>query len=516
MKKNRFLIYIFATLLVFAGCSDDDFDTSFLEDVEAPSGLAALLTVTQDNTGLVTIKPDGQGVTYYTIDFGDGSETDSVDPGEEIAHNYAEGNYTVTVIATGVTGLTTELTKALEVSFVAPEDLAVTISDVTGNPFAINITATATYETYFDVAFGEDETADAIQFNEGETISYTYTNTGNYTVTVTAYSGGAATTVYTEEVTITNPLLLPITFESATLDYTFVDFGNAYSAKVENPVSGGENTTSYVGQQTKIDGAETWAGSYLTLDEPIDFTENQFLSMQSYAPAAGATILLKLENADSGDVYLESTTTTTVANEWETLYFDYSGVDATQEYHKVVVFYDFGNVGDGSVYYFDTIELSAGTSALALPVDFENTELAYTFTDFGNATSQVVSNPNSDTMNDSGMVAEFYKPDYAETWAGSYLELDTTIDFSTTQTISMKSWSPTAGTAVLMKLENSDSSVTYEMSATTTVANEWETLEFDFSGADLTAEYMRVVVFYDFGYTGTEGYYYFDDIQLSN
>ncbi|GLB52793.1 hypothetical protein NBRC110019_18330 [Neptunitalea chrysea] len=515
MRKINILMYIIA-LISFVGCTEDDFDTAFLEDVDAPSNLSALLTVTQDNTGLVSIKPDGEGVTLYTVDFGDSSDTADVTPGNKAQHNYSEGSYAVTVMATGVTGLTTVLTKDVDVTFVAPEDLVVDVAEVTGDPFSFTVSATATYETYFDVTFGEDDTLEAVQFNEGDVVPYTYANTGVYIVTVTAYSGGTATTVYTEEVEVYNPLILPITFESATLNYTFTDFGNAYGAVVANPSIGGANTSATVGQFTKIVGAETWAGTYLQLDEPVDFTSSTFLSVKSYSPIAGATVLLKLENANDGAVFIESTTTTTVTNEWETLYFDFTGVDPTVDYHKVVIFYDFGNVGDGSVYYFDQVELSTGNPSLELPVTFENSLISYTFTNFGNATSQLVANPASDAVNSSPTVAEFYKPDYAETWAGSYLELDNYIDFSSQTKIAIKSWSPTVGTTVLMKLENVDASVVAEVSATTTVANGWEELVFDFSSANLSAQYVRVVVFYDFGFNGTEGYYYFDDIKLTN
>ncbi|GLB47685.1 hypothetical protein [Neptunitalea lumnitzerae] len=516
MKKISFLAYIFAAILVVTGCDEDSFDAGFLQDVEAPSNLSALVTVTQDNTGMVTLKPDGEGVTYYTVDYGDSSETTDINPGEMAHHAYTEGNYSATITAVGVTGLTTVLNKEFDVTFRAPEDFMVSINGVTGDPFSFNVSATASYETYFDVTFGEDATLDAVAFNEGETISYTYENTGVYTVTVTAYSGGAATTVYTQDVEVYDPLLLPITFESPTLNYEFVDFGNAFGSVVANPSVGGNNTSATVGQFNKTAGAETWAGTYLELDEAIDFSTNTFLSVKTYSPVAGATVLLKLENALDGNVFLESTSTTTVANQWETLYFDFSGVDPSIEYHKVVIFFDFGNWGDGSLYYFDQIELSSGTPSLELPVTFENSLITYGFTNFGNASSQVVANPAPDADNSSAMVGEFYKPNFAETWAGSFIELDTPIDFSATQQISMKSWSPTAGTTVLMKLENSDASITTEISTTTTVANGWETLTFDFSGVSTTAQFMRVVVFYNFNVSGTEGYYYFDDIELTN
>ena len=48
-----------------------------------------------------------------------------------------------------------------------------------------------------------------------------YSSIGTYTITVIALSGGEETTTYTEEIEIVDPLVLPITFESETVDYTF-------------------------------------------------------------------------------------------------------------------------------------------------------------------------------------------------------------------------------------------------------------------------------------------------------
>ena len=54
--------------------------------------------------------------------------------------------------------------------------------------------------------------------------------------------------------------------------------------------------------------------------------------------------------------------------------------------------------------------------------------------------------------------------------------------------------------------------MTHEVDVVTTVANEWETLVYDFSAApDL--EYVSFIVFYDFGNTAG-GTYRLDEIQL--
>jgi hypothetical protein len=48
---------------------------------------------------------------------------------------------------------------------------------------------------------------------------------------------------------------------------------------------------------------------------------------------------------------------TTVSDAWEELVYDFSGAPAA-DYVKVVIFFDFGVGGDGSVYYFDDYTLT--------------------------------------------------------------------------------------------------------------------------------------------------------------
>jgi len=102
-------------------------------------------------------------------------------------------------------------------------------------------------------------------------------------------------------------------------------------------------------------------------------------------------------------------------------------------------------------------------------------------------------------------------------WSGSFIELGSSINFSTTQTMKMKVLAPQAGIIVKLKLENlSNPAFNIEVDATTTVANAWEELSFTFNGINTANNYKRVVVFFNFGVVGTGEYYLFDDIQLDN
>jgi len=117
--------------------------------------------------------------------------------------------------------------------------------------------------------------------------------------------------------------------------------------------------------------------------------------------------------------------------------------------------------------------------------------------------------------NTSLKVAEFTKPTGAEVWAGSFFEIATPLDFLTYSKISVKTWSPKTGAVVKVKLENADGSITTEVDVNTTTSNAWETLVYDFSAAP-AADYVRIVIFFDFGNSGDDSVYYYDDFTLTN
>jgi hypothetical protein len=520
MKK--YIYFLFSLLLavgISASCDSDDFEDS-LQDIQAPSNVDLVFQITQDNTGLVTITPNAQGATTFEVFFGDGSEdSEQLSVGESTQRNYDEGTYPVRVVATGLNGLTTESTRDLTVSFRAPENLVIEVTNDPSSNLSINVTATADFATSFEVDFGEDSTATPQTFMAGETVNYTYSSTGEYTVTVTAFSGGAATTTASETVIITDPIELPITFESETLDYQFLDFGGAASAKEDNPQPSGINTSSQVARFLKTTGAETFAGTTIELDSPIDFSTFQKIRFKSLSPLpSGATVKLKLENATDANIAVEVDAFTTVTDEWETLLFDFSGADLTQQYSKVIVFYDFGNTGNGDTFYFDDIELTDQNPVLIeLPLTFENNNLEYMFTEFNGAPTSVVANPDPQGINTSANVANTFKANGAAFFAGAFIDLESPINFDGQNQIKVKTYSPKAGAVVRLKIENLDDNTVFtEVDAVTTVANEWEELSFDFSTASTSDMLARIVIFFDFGEDGDGSNYYFDDIRTSD
>lgn len=312
---------------------------------------------------------------------------------------------------------------------------------------------------------------------------------------------------------------LPLSFESG--EFSWTNFDGGMVTVIDNTQKSGINTSDKVAKMVKGAG-QPWAGSYITLESPVDFTISKTFKMKVFTPKVGTKVLLKVENLTNPAIAFEKEVLTTKGNEWEELTFDYSGVNTANQYHKVVVIFDLGTMGDGSAnftYMFDDIMLEGMVinPELVLPVDFESTVLTYTFTNFDGGQASVIANPDASGVNTSGKVAKMIKG-AGQPWAGAYLTLDKAIDFSGSKTFKMKVWAPKIGTKVLLKVENgTTANINYEVSTQTTKANEWEELTFDYSGVDATKEYHKIVIIFDLGTMGDGSAnftYYFDDIRL--
>jgi hypothetical protein len=527
MKVLKYFFSIAFLLAVALSCKKElNEDVSFLETDSAPGKLSTLFDITQDNTGLVTITPNGEGLGFYEIYYGDATTAPvKVVPGKNTQHVYAEGTYNVKIVGHSITGKITETTKPLTVSFRAPENLEFTLTTDAVNNYKVTVTAKALYETFFKVYFGDVPNEVPVSFLEGDVISHTYTAVGTYNVRVVALSGGVATTQLIKTVTIVDPVLLPLTFESATVDYSFSNFGGGVVTKINNPQSNGINISAKVGKMVK-NAPEVYGGSLITLGAPIDFSANKVFRMKVFSPRVGAKVLLKVENLTNGGINFEKEVATTVANAWEDLVFNYSTINTANSYQKIVLIFDLGTVGDGSAnftFLFDDIRLTnqLPTSLLTLPVTFDDPAVNYAVTDFGNnQTADAV-----DPTNAANKVKKTTKPTGAETWAGTTIGAGFTskIPFTASVTqMSIRVYSPAAGIRVRLKVEDrTNNAKSVETEAMTQAANTWETLIFDFANQsagtaaiNLSYNYDMASVFFNFNTAGNGQVYYWDDVSF--
>ncbi len=324
---------------------------------------------------------------------------------------------------------------------------------------------------------------------------------------------------------------LPIDFESTTITYNFTDFGGGEMSRVDNPDMSGINTSGKVARMIKNAG-EVYGGSVLGLAGPIDFSTNKYFKMKVWTPGAGRKVLLKIENQSNGGIFIEMEKQTTVGNAWEELVFDFSSVNVANSYQKLVFIFDLGTVGTGTpnfTFYVDDIVQFNGGSGLAqvdLPITFQDTATVnYALVDFGGNTSSIVTDPTDP----NNLVGKAIRSGTAESYAGTTnggSGLANPVPFtSENTTMSVRVWSPNANTPIRLKVENAaNGAVSVETETNTTMAGQWETLEFNFSnqapgtaGINLANTYNKVSIFFNFGATGAmagEKTYYWDDVKF--
>ncbi len=162
----------------------------------------------------------------------------------------------------------------------------------------------------------------------------------------------------------------------------------------------------------------------------------------------------------------------------------------------------------------------SNADAVSMPVGFESTTLNYDLQGFEGADSAIIDNPDPSGINPTGRVVRTTKTNGAQFFAGTLLNLEEPIDFSTSEIFTMKTWSPKADIPVRLALENQaiggDSQIFIDVN--TTMTNQWEELVYNFTGQiDGGIAYDRVIVFFEFipELNGDGSTYYYDDLYIA-
>ena len=526
--KNIYKIFssIFI-LFLLNGCAEDFSDNNeFAKNIAPPSNVSASFDITQDNTGMVTITPTGEGAISFVIDYGDGSPvSSSIKTGGNVTHTFKEGNHTVKVTAKGLNNLTTTADVNLVVSFNAPENLQVTIENDTAVSKKVNVTATADWATVFDFVTGEAG-ADPVTANIGETASFTYKEAGTYTVKVVARGAAIATTEYSQEFEVTailaptvsapTPPTRPSTTVVSVFSDAYTNVGNVNmnpdwgqmwqgSGYAEVDLSGDKIThyskLSYQGVQydkTDISGME-----YLHIDAwTADLNQLKTFLIREPGDANPREVAvskeLKKDEWTSLDIPLTEWTSQGITL-GDLFQFKFEGVD---QWAQADVFLD-------NIYFWKA-------NSVGLPVNFDNEE---PFKGVGGATFELSTDPD-DSSNKTGKVTNG-----GNDWETAELILDEPIKVvsGADNKYSLRIYNPTADThELMMKLEQSGDNEYIELKQNFS-AKGWNNVTFDFStvtaqawpnpGAawDGTADFKKLVFFIDGGKKDT-GTYHIDDI----
>ncbi|MDO6759677.1 PKD domain-containing protein [Tamlana sp. 2_MG-2023] len=509
MKITKYIFKICLLALMVMGCSEDD-NLDYIDNIVAPTNVSAAVSVTQDNTGLVTIIPLGEGVVNYIVNYGDGTvDSDPIDPGKNTQHVYEEGVYDAKITAIGLSGLKTTVTQNITVSFKAPENLIATIENDPAISKQVNVEVSADHAISYEVHFGEPGHDNPVAGNIGETVSYQYQNAGNYTIRIVAMSAAVETLEYTEEFQVTAILqpLAPARKPNKAAQDVISVFSDVYVNP--DPIDYYPNwgqTTTYA--QIEIDGDNVIQYGDLTYQgidfstAPIDASGMEFIHVDVWSAEDYTINISPISDGPNEAAY----SMTLVGNQWNSVEIPithFTDLNPAVDFSNIIQFkFDGVPSGEGTIFvdnlYF--YKPSSGGNTGPLPLTFEG---GFMLDGFDGGGTSVVANPDTNG-NTSENVLEMVKG-AGQVWAGSKITIPTVFDFSTT-TVTAKVWSPRVGLNLLMKFENNvpwpDVTSTAEVTATTTVANQWETLTFDFSGVDTAIDFYNLVLIMD---NGTEG-----------
>ncbi len=337
MNMIRYTIGLCLIAMTVFTCADDEKNIDFLNSASAPSELDMQFHVTQDNTGLVTITPLGEGVVVFDIDFGDGTEEPvSIENGESVTHVYEEGTYTVSATAYGVTGLSSLISKELVVSFQAPTNISVNIEN---DPFVskqVNVTVSADFAVYFEVYSGETGVIDPVTANIGETAIVQYNEAGFYDITIVVLGAAIETLTYVEENYEVTEILAPTEsaptpqprqpedvvsiFSDAYSNVTLDELPTSWSSSDFNAtIIGSDN----VWQFSNID----FVGIVTNYSQGIDLSQMEMMHIDYWVPD-GITneLMVKIVNTIDGGEDIESLGNT-VSGSWQSIDIDMTGFD---------------------------------------------------------------------------------------------------------------------------------------------------------------------------------------------
>ena len=523
---NKFFTLLFV-FTAFVSCKED-----FLEETDfgivAPSNVNATFNITQDNTGLVTITPTAVGAVKFDVDFGDGSEVATgIAAGKHAKHTFTEGTHTIGITAIGLGNLKTAASVELMVSFKAPQNLVVAITNSTTISRQVDVVATADYATSFDVTPGVDgaEVASAIIV---ETASYKYAAAGTYTITVTAKGGAIETTSMSQDFEVT-ALMQPVASAPTPKDRPSSSVISVYSSSYA-----AQAVTNFDGFPDWGQGGQgsSWAEFDLNGDKMLQYVNLSYQGNQFDAVDLSGMEYVHMDvwTADMDKLELSIIQTAIpqetpivvdlTKDEWTSIDIPLSSytdlgqaVTAIDQLKYVGTPWATGSVFIDNVYFYKASEVK-------LPIRFNQEE---NFAGVGGASVELSTDPD-DSSNNTAKVTNG-----GNDWETAEIMLDVPISITSggDNKYSVRIYSPDANAhALMMKLEQSGDNEFIELSQPFQGAG-WNTVNFDFStitaqawpnpGAawDGNADFKKLVFFIDGG-SATPGVYHLDDVALNS
>ncbi len=337
---------------------------------------------------------------------------------------------------------------------------------------------------------------------------------------INPYNGDGAGVIFLDNIYFwkENSVELPINFDN---EEKFEGKGG-FQFNLSTDPDDSSNNTGKITTST-----EWWDTAEITLDVPIEIVKgaDNNVSVRFYSPNDDKhRLMMKLENKDdpNGSEYIELSQDVS-SKGWHDLTYDWSTkttqnypndgqpFDGTGSFEHLVFFIDAGSpdwCGDCGPTYGQTLDFHIDDIIKGVPVvapvvnkagsiisDFE---VDGSISGFDGGAQEVIDNPDT-SGNSSDKVLKLVK-NSGQVWGGHKFTVTDKFNFASEQKIKIKMWSPRVGLKLNLKIEDEvpwpGVSATSTVTGTSTVANEWEEIEFDFSGdSKLTADDWYNLVF---------------------
>ena len=301
-------------------------------------------------------------------------------------------------------------------------------------------------------------------------------------------------------------------------NFTYTFANATWVEDVANPNASGINTSAKVGQfihwGDSTDGA---FGGSLNL-APIDLNfYGTALTIDVHSSASGLPVTVVFQDDAGADILVQNANTT-VAGQWETLSYDFSGASGPV---SKVVFVVSPNDTVQHELYFDNIRLDTSTAIATCPgiapdvdvmEDFDcQQNTTYTSTDGSLA---VITNPDTTGINTSDNVGEYTRSSLSADAIVADFNL-APLDFATHNQMKLDVWDASVPSVVEITLLDAAGISLATATATTSVGNAWEQLNFDFQIVPFTASVAKAILQFDSGSSAASNkVYYYDNWKM--
>ncbi len=299
----------------------------------------------------------------------------------------------------------------------------------------------------------------------------------------------------------------------------------------ENPDQSGANPSQVAAQYTR-NAVELFDVILLqsAMASVVDYTTGaKNMSIDIWSPQAGVTVQITLENAElalspyPAGRHSEYQATTTVAQQWETLTFNLTGMPAggvsADALNQLVILIAI-NTNNGDTYFIDNIRGPEFANPPCADVmvdplilnDFEcQQNVNYIFSHSGINFNRVI-NPDQ-TGNSSSHAARYVRngAENIDVIIGRFPNGN--LQLSPTSQITLDVWDPNAPTNVVLSLQTAEGDIIIAPEVSTTASGEWHTLIFDVGEVFESDDIEQFVILFD-PESDTSDEYFFDNFIL--